>query len=288
MIDILEEVPLAKQNLLGNRGFVRIMDVSPRICPEGRTPEFAIVEAARISYAKSEPQLKSITEDNALINYLLRHNHGSPFEMASVKFHIEAPIFVARQWFRHRTGKYNEMSLRYVEVDEKLGMSYFSPLDYEQGFRVQSKTNKQNSELDLDQKSIQDEYFKRANVLLDQLFEIYHDMCSKNIPRELARTILPVSTYTHFVFEMDLRNLMGFLKQRSDIHAQHEIKVYADAIIELLKPIFPECINYMLQSMNSITLSPMEIEIFKGQRDISEVGSKGKQRELQEKLNKLK
>lgn len=285
--DIYSTLPAVKvDKLLDGNGFVELMDCYPRICPIGRTSEYVIAKCARISYTKKELMLKSIDEDSALIRYLFTHDHSSPFEMPVLTFHVKAPIFVTRQWMRHRTGSYNEMSMRYVEVPEE--NCFYNPLHFSSGIRKSSLTNKQGSDILEDENSEIIEALTEANNLQDQVYLNYKKLCKLGLAREIARDYLPVGEYTHFVFQVNLRNLLNFLYQRCDIHAQLEIQVYANAIKKLIEPLFPTVMSCFEERRNSITLSPLEILILSGQKEYSEIKSKRERNEIEEKLEKLK
>ncbi len=208
-------------NVLDN-GFVRLVDMMG--------DDSAIVQAARTSYGKGT---KTFSEDRKLIRYLMRNRHTSPFEMVEFKFHIKLPIFVARQWIRHRTANVNEYSGRYSEMKNEF---YLPEVE---SVRKQSLTNKQGRD---------DEELspKEANEFIAELeksnslqFETYQNFIDKGIARELARINLPLSIYTEWYWKIDLHNLFHFLKLRLDSHAQLEIRLYAEVIAEILKEKVP-------------------------------------------------
>lgn len=201
----------------------------------------AICQAARISYEVSK------STDEQLIRYLMRNWHTSPFEMVEFKFHVKVPIFIARQWLRHRTASVNEISARYSVLQD----GYWSPDVY----RTQSLTNKQGSEDPLENISTID-----ADACCDKAFEVYHALLEKGVSRELARTHLPQSTYTQFIWKIDLHNLFHFLELRMDHHAQDEIKVLANDIFDLISPIVPfSCKAFLDYRVGSIRFSAAEI-----------------------------
>lgn len=189
-----------------------------------------IVQAARVSYG---PSTKAVQSDRGLLRYLMRHAHSSPFEMCEAKFICKMPIFVARQWVRHRTANLNEMSLRYsAPIDE-----FYIP-DFEH-IQSQSATNKQGRGEDLTP-----EQKKRVQgIILDHQradLEAYQDLADVlGLARELSRTVLPVSIYTKWVWKCDVRNILHFLGLRMDSHAQYEIRVYANAIARFIKTWLP-------------------------------------------------
>ena len=219
-----------------NKGFVRLVDIMG--------DDSAIVQAARTSYGTGT---KSYEEDKKLIRYLLRNKHTSPFEMVELKFHIKLPIFVARQWIRHRTANVNEFSGRYSEMRDEF---YIPELE---DVRNQSTTNKQGrSDTILDSESSSSFVESVKNSQTD-LFKEYKHYIDTGIARELSRINLPLSIYTEWYWKIDLHNLFHFLKLRMDKHAQYEIRCYAEAIAEILKekvPIAYEAFeDYTLNSM---------------------------------------
>ncbi len=179
----------------------------------------AIVDAARMSYGKGTVKRH---DSEGLIRYLMRHRHTTPFEMVEFKFQVKTPIFVARQWIRHRTASINELSGRYSELPNEFFV--FEELT------AQSKSNKQGRQ---DGKILRSEEFLREmEAQAADAFALYYDMIDPedDIAREQARVGLPLSTYTEFVWKVDLHNLLHFLKLRTDSHAQKEIRDYAAAI----------------------------------------------------------
>lgn len=215
-----------------DHGFVKLLDCMPRVLREEEdTADYAIVEAARQSYKR---ETKTVADDKTLIRYLMRHTHTSPLEMIEFKFHCKLPIFVAREMIRHRTANVNEMSGRYSEMPEE----YYIPGE----LRVQSLINTQGSEGLLGDAQIQtDKYLMRLQS--QDAFKFYNRMLEQGVAREQARIVLPLSTYTEWYWKIDLHNLLHFLDLRCDHHAQQEIRVYADAILEVIKPIVPWTIS---------------------------------------------
>jgi thymidylate synthase (FAD) len=212
-----------------DHGFVRIIDYMG--------DDSAIVQAARVSYGKGT---KKITEDAGLIKYLMRHRHSTPFEMCEIKFHIKLPIFVARQWIRHRTANVNEYSARYSILDKEFYLP--SP----EHLAAQSSQNRQG----------RDDIITGAQAqhILGMLkedslrcYDNYEYMLNENeadptrlgLARELARMNLPVNFYTQWYWKIDLHNLMHFLSLRADSHAQYEIRAYADVMVNMLKAWMP-------------------------------------------------
>jgi len=205
-----------------DKGFIRLVD--------SMGSDDAIVQAARVSYGKGTTKLN---RDKALIRYLLRHRHSTPFEMVELKFHAKMPIFVARQWVRHRTANINEYSLRYSEAQH----DFYIP--DEKDIHFQSTFNKQGRDdtevpAKLKKKVIQ--YFKDIS---EKTFSIYDELNEAGIARELARGILPVNLYTEWYWKNDLHNIFHFLRLRIDEHAQYEIRVFANAMAEFVKQVVP-------------------------------------------------
>ena len=204
-----------------DKGFVRLVD--------SMGGDEAIVQAARVSYGKGTTKL---SQDRGLIRYLMRHRHTTPFEMVEFKFHCKMPIFVARQWVRHRTANINEYSLRYSEARDEF---YYPNPEH---IQFQSALNKQGRMGDVPddlKKKVQD-YFKEIS---NRSFEIYSELNTAGVSRELARAILPVNLYTEWYWKNDLHNLLHFVGLRSDSHAQYEIRVFSDAMAESVKAVAP-------------------------------------------------
>lgn len=244
-----------------DKGFVQLVDVMPRLCPvdaNGKaTADFAIVQAARVSYGDGT---KTVNEDRGLIRYLMRHSHTTPFEMVEFKFHCKMPIFVARQWIRHRTANVNEVSGRYSVLKDE----FYVP--DEDNVRQQSKTNKQGGD---DKISNMDavEFLGYLNQLCLDTYENYTRYIDKGVTREQSRMILPVNLYTEWYWKIDLHNLFHFLALRCDSHAQYEIRVFADAMLELIQPIVPfavEAWNDYHPYRSAIKLTRLEIEALRG------------------------
>jgi len=213
-------------------GFVKLIDCMPKQIPfESKVMgcDYAIVQAARVSYAQGT---KDIETDSKLIKYLYKNKHTSPFEMVKFKFHVKAPIFVARQWFRHRMGNYNEISGRYTILPNEI----YIPSKVSS----QSKENKQLSSNDdlLKDENINehmDDYIKGANNQFNQ----YKKLLKIGVSRETARIALPLNMFTEFYFCIDLHNLLNFIKLRNSWNAQYEIKEYACAIEDIISPLCP-------------------------------------------------
>jgi thymidylate synthase (FAD) len=228
-----------------DHGYVKLVD--------SMGDDSKIVSAARTSYDKGT---KTVRQDAALIDYLLRNFHTSPFEMVEFTFEMQLPMFVARQMIRHRTASVNEVSARYSELED----TYYVPaLDR---LCTQSSDNKQGSSATVvdNPELLQNEIVKCS----EEAFATYRQLLDAGLSRELARIVLPVNTYTKWVWKCDLNNLMKFLVLRSDPHAQYEIRVYAEAILELIRPIVPATIEAFEKHMlNGVRLSEQEISILR-------------------------
>lgn len=219
-----------------DKGFVRLVDYMGN--------DEAVVQAARVSYGKGT---KKISEDKGLIRYLLRHTHTTPFEMVEFKFHCKMPIFVARQWIRHRTANVNEYSARYSQLKDDFYLPEESALNKQDAVNKQGRAE----ELSADEK-------KKILINLTESykteFEKYEEFLKIGLAREVARINLPLATYTEWYWKIDLHNLMHFLKLRLDSHAQYEIRVFAEAMAKIVKDTVPLCYeafeDYALESMN--------------------------------------
>lgn len=205
-----------------DKGFVRLIDVMG--------DDTAIVQAARVSYGAGT---KKINEDVGLIRYLLRHLHTTPFEMVEFKFHVKLPIFVARQWIRHRTANVNEYSGRYSEMKDEF---YVPAIDQ---VRAQSASNKQGRAEEAFDPTTAEHIRTGMLETQSRLYGEYQDLLNGDLAREIARINLPVSNYTEWYWKVDLHNLFHFLKLRIDPHAQYEIRVYGEAMAQLVKAAVP-------------------------------------------------
>ena len=259
-----------------DHGFVALVDSMPRLVPEGQTADQAIVQAARVSYGEGT---KKVNEDRGLVRYLLRHRHTTPFEMVEFKFHVAMPIFIARQWIRHRTANVNEYSARYSIVPD----CFYRPSL--ENVRKQSTSNRQGGEESIDVKTA--ESFLELLEDSEKLYGRYLELTEKGVARELARAALPVSLYTQWYWKCDLHNLLHFLSLRMDPHAQQEIRVYAEAMYELIKPICPvACEAFEEYRMEGLHLTKLEIEAIRSGEPIA-TDNKREQREWDEKRARL-
>jgi thymidylate synthase (FAD) len=205
-----------------SNGFVRLVDYMGS--------DQSIVQAARVSYGAGT---KSVREDRGLIRYLMRHDHTTPFEMVVLKFHIKAPIFVIRQWIRHRTASVNEESARYSIMKEE----FHEPAWEDVGF--QSKDNKQGrSSEEMPQELVQ-RFLDFLKGDRQTAYAHYEEFLQNNVARELARIVLPLSLYSEFYWEMNLHNLLHFLRLRLDAHAQKEIRDFAQQVAKCTQAVAP-------------------------------------------------
>jgi thymidylate synthase (FAD) len=237
----------------------------PRLVPQGQTADAAIVQAARVSYGQGT---KKVTEDRGLIRYLLRHRHTTPFEMVEFKFHVAMPIFVARQWIRHRTANVNEYSGRYSIMPDR----FYRPT--RESVRKQSRANRQGGDEHFDVADAQ--AAKTADdflLYLDRAEALYRDytaLTDRGVSRELARIGLGVNLYTEWYWKCDLHNLLRFLSLRMDPHAQEEIQVYARAMYRLIEPIVPVTAEaWRDYDVDAIHLSRLEVDAL---RDLARGG----------------
>ena len=264
-----------------DKGFVRLIDVMG--------DDAAIVQAARVSYGSGT---KQVHEDRGLIRYLMRHLHTTPFEMVEFKFHVKLPIFVARQWIRHRTANVNEYSGRYSEMKDEF---YVPAADQ---VRAQSASNKQGRADD----AFAPEEAERIRGMMEQtqndLYGEYQQLLESDLAREIARINLPVSNYTEWYWKIDLHNLFHFLNLRMDAHAQYEIQVYGEAIAQVVKAAVPMAYeafeDYILNSerfsaKELAAIASMIKEVPQDVTELEQFGLKGREaREFIAKLEKVK
>jgi thymidylate synthase (FAD) len=257
-VPALEEILYEPLKVL-DHGFVRVIDYMG--------DDNAIVQAARVSYGRGT---KKISEDKGLINYLMRHWHTTPFEMCELKLHVKLPIFIARQWIRHRTANVNEYSARYSILDKE----FYIPAP--ENLAAQSQSNRQGRGdvlegaeaarvleiLKRDSETCYQHYMEMLN-LNDDTGEAL-DPNKQGLTRELARMNIPVNFYTQWYWKIDLNNLFHFLRLRADPHAQYEIREYANAILEIVKRWVPSAYEAFLSyRMNSVSISETGLKIIK-------------------------
>lgn len=249
---------LYKPIKLLDHGFIRVIDYMGN--------DTSIVQAARVSYGSGT---KKVSQDKGLISYLMRHYHNTPFEMCEIKFHIKLPIFVARQWIRHRTASVNEYSARY----SILGKDYYIP-EADQ-MAVQSKTNMQGR----GQLLSAEESEKVANLLREDsetCYKHYAEMLNEDsegntidenspkLARELARMNLTMNYYTEWYWKINLHNLLHFIRLRADAHAQYEIRVYAEVMLDIVKKWVPFTFDaFQEHRLNGSNVSKKGMEVIK-------------------------
>lgn len=206
-----------------NHGHVRLV--------ESMGSDLSIVRNARVSYDAEWRSGEDEGKDAKLINYLVKNGHTSPLEAVKFTFDIKAPIFVLRQWHRHRTWSYNEVSARYTELPEEFYIPEVSQITTQSSSNKQMRTDEEHPDAARFQGIISE--------ACGSAFEDYRHMLACGVPRELARGVLPLNTYSHMFATVDLHNLAKFLKLRLHEHAQYEIRVYAQAMLDLIEPFVP-------------------------------------------------
>lgn len=262
---------------IDDHGMVALVDVMPRLAPVGKTADYAIVQAARVSYGEGT---KQVNEDRGLIRYLARHRHTTPYEMVEFKFHHVMPIFIARQWIRHRTANVNEYSARYSIVRDR----YYRP--DASNVRKQSLTNRQGGDEAIDTATAEE--FLQWLEEIEKQHARYEEFVQKGVTRELARIALPVSVYTEWYWKIDLHNLLHFLSLRMDEHAQKEIRDFAIAMFALIRPIVPIAAEAFLDyHFGAMHLTRLEIQAMKSGQPIA-TANKREAAEWEEKRNRLK
>jgi thymidylate synthase (FAD) len=261
-----------------NAGFVRLIDYMGG--------DESIVQAARVSYGKGT---KSVNEDRGLIRYLMRHSHTTPFEMVELKFHCKLPIFVARQWIRHRTANVNEYSGRYSVMKDEFYIPELSNIHYQS---LRNKQGRSSEEVPLEMRQRVIDVLKSDQA---QMYKNYEAMLGDDIARELSRINLPLSLYTEWYWKIDLHNLFHFLRLRIDPHAQYEIRVYGEAMAEITKKVAPMAWEaFEDYSLESEKFSRLELDVLaalmkpeEATKELLEAnGLKG--REAEEFLEKLR
>jgi thymidylate synthase (FAD) len=253
----IEEV-LYKPIPVLDHGFIRVIDYMGN--------DSAIVQAARVSYGKGT---KQTNQDRGLIQYLMRHRHTTPFEMCDIKFHIKLPIFIARQWIRHRTASVNEYSARYSIMSNE----FYIPRP--EDMAMQSKTNKQGRDNILSPEE-SSKVLHLLNQDAQQCYGHYQEMLNEDmqgnilnednpsLARELARMNLTLNFYTEWYWKINLHNLFHFLSLRADPHAQYEIRVYAEAMLEVVKKWVPLAYEaFMEYRVNSVSFSGNGVQAIK-------------------------
>lgn len=254
------EAILDKEFPVLDKGFVRLVDYFGG--------DSRIVQSARVSYGEGT---KTVSQDGALIDYLLRHKHTSPFEQVVMTFHLKMPIFVARQWVRHRMGRMNEVSGRYSVMKEE----FYVP--EENKVSPQSSNNKQGRTEQSFDKETADKIICDLKNGQKEAYEEYSKLIEKGLAREVARINLPLSLYTEFYWQMDLHNLFHFLKLRLDSHAQYEIRVYAEILLEICKKVAPMATESFINHINEgVNFSGEEMDALRAVLDGKENPLQGK------------
>ena len=255
----LDKILHQKHDVL-DHGFVRVVDYMGN--------DSSIVQAARVSYGSGT---KKINEDKGLINYLMSHRHNTPFEMCEIKFHVKLPIFVARQWIRHRSSSYNEYSARYSLMEDEFYIPEISNIS------PQSSSNHQGR--DIGEKISLQEAKNAIGVFSqdsNQCYQNYLDLINRDktgniidqsrvgVARELARMNLPVNCYTQWYWKINLHNLFNFISLRIDSHAQYEIRQYAEIIFNIVKKWVPyACEAFEKYRLNAKNFSGPALETIK-------------------------
>jgi thymidylate synthase (FAD) len=257
VVPALEDVLFQALPVL-DQGFIRVVDYMG--------DDAAVVQAARVSYGKGT---RKVSDDRGLIRYLMRHRHTSPFEMCEIKLHVKLPIFIARQWIRHRTAAVNEYSARYSVLDD----DFYVPEP--EAVAVQSQDNRQGRGTVL---SAVDAQGVQATIRAagEEAFERYHHLLNGDgsgqpvdpdrpgVARELARVVLPLSTYSQWYWKIDLHNLLHFVALRLDTHAQAEIRAYAEVLADVLRRWVPLTWEaFQDYRLNALELSGPAVELLK-------------------------
>jgi thymidylate synthase (FAD) len=256
-VPALEEILYMPRRVL-DHGFIRVIDYMG--------DDAAVVQAARVSYGRGT---RRVSEDRGLINYLMRHRHTTPFEMCEIKYHIKLPIFVARQWIRHRTANVNEYSARFSILDNEFYLPAIENL------AAQTKTNGQGRGEVLDSAEAQHvlhllrEDAERAYRSYAELLNVDPagmpiDPSRRGLARELARMNLSLNFYTQWYWKIDLYNLMHFLELRADPHAQYEIRAYAETMLDTLARWVPMTHAAFLEyRVHAATISATGLEVIR-------------------------
>lgn len=256
-----------------DKGFVRLVDYMGG--------DERIVQSARVSYGSGT---KTVRQDRGLIHYLMKHWHTSPFEQVQLTFHTKMPIFVARQWVRHRTARLNEISGRYSVMKDE----FYVPSP--ENIRPQSTNNKQGRSEDRYTEVEESEIREMFEGEQKAVYKNYEALLEKNLARELARNNLPLSLYTEWYWQIDLHNLFHFLRLRMDPHAQYEIRVYAEAMARCAKAVAPIAYEAFEEHiLGSVAFSRAECEALAAMLAGEVIVLEGKPKQaFEDKLAKLK
>jgi thymidylate synthase (FAD) len=276
---------ISKADVL-DKGFVELLDTMGS--------DRSIDKAARVSFMGAEDEERTDEQVQGLINYLMRHRHTSPFEMAEMQFLVRCPIFVARQWMRHRTAAINEISGRYVELPDE----WYEPAVW----RAKAANVKQGSAGTATYTDntfpilIDTDDLDTAELTCQEIaFETYRTRLESGVCNEMARIDLPLSTYTEFVWKIDLHNLLHFLRLRLDSHAQYEIRVYAETIAEMVKAQYPMVWEaFEKYQLTAITLTVPQLQalinVAEGRKiedSLDNVGSAGEKSETRTLISRI-
>ena len=256
-VEALEEILYRPLPVL-DHGFVRVIDYMG--------DDSAVVQAARVSYGSGT---RRVTEDAGLIRYLMRHRHTTPFEMCEIKYHVKLPIFVARQWIRHRTANVNEYSARYSILDKEFYIPAPDQLSSQSAANRQGRGDVLGGEdarrvLEILREDSERTYAHYEEMLNENVAGDELDPGRTGLARELARMNLTLNTYTQWYWKIDLHNLLHFLSLRADAHAQYEIRAYADIMLDTLKRWVPiTCQAFMDYRMGGVHLSAQGLDVVK-------------------------
>lgn len=264
---------LDKEIKVLDKGFVRLVDYMG--------DDQRIVQAARVSYGEGT---KSYRQDKGLINYLLRHEHTSPFEQVVLTFHCKMPIFIARQWVRHRTARLNEISGRYSIMKDEFYIPAPEQMKGQSDDNKQARSDDALPDADVEQMLAEMEADQR------KIYEHYEGMIEKGLAREIARGNLPLSLYTEWYWQIDLHNCFRFLHLRMDSHAQFEIQEYARAIAECVKAVTPMAYEAFEEHiLGSVKFSRAECHALVDMLEGNEVSLKGRKLAIfEQKIQKMK
>ncbi len=268
-----------------DHGFVRVVDYMG--------DDGAVVQAARVSYGRGT---RAANEDRGLIRYLMRHRHSTPFEMCEIKYHVKLPIFVARQWIRHRTANVNEYSARYSILDREFYLPAPAQLAAQSSVNRQGRGDVLQGEeaarvLDLLREDATRNYDHYIEMLNEDEQGRAVDPDRQGLARELARMNLTLNAYTQWYWKTDLHNLLHFLSLRADAHAQYEIRVYAEAMLKTVDAWVPECAAaFRDYRLGAATLSAQMLAIVRrllAGEDVQQPGSGLSKREWRELMETL-
>lgn len=227
-----------------DRNGYKVLDHGHVALVDSMGSDLSIVRNARVSYNADWRSGADSGKDAKLINYLVKHHHNTPLESVQLTFDVKAPIFVLRQLMRHRTFSFNEISARYAELPEEFYIPELDQITHQHTSNKQMRTDEQHKHAEIWQKVMRD-----SNTVS---FAHYKGMIADGVPRELARTVLPLATYSHLFATVNLHNLLRFISLRSHIHSQYEIRVFSDAMLEIIKEVCPITVDaFIKHSLNN-------------------------------------